>query len=347
MPMFNIPPHTRSRLVEELPHQIYIEVTNRCNSLCASCPLTYNHFLPYEPKHHLTWENFRRIVDHLPHIERAVLHGIGEPLLNKDLPRFVAHLKDRGAEVLFNTNAILLDQKRGDALASAGLDELRVSMDAVTPELYAQLRGVDRLPQVIRNLEAFIQRHGGRASPKVSLWWVAMQANLPQLPEFVRLAAQIGISEVYLQRLVYFGGGEQVDENTTMKAKQSLHAALEQRQARLVSECEELAVELGVNFLASGATTPSESISSKGAHPWQGCMRPWILMYITANGTALPCCISPFATQDYAQIMLGNVLERPMAEIWNGAPYQELRSAVLSEAPAPWPCQFCGVKWSL
>ncbi len=345
--MFNIPLHARSLLVEELPTQLYIEVTNRCNSLCISCPLTYNHFLPYEPKRHLSWGDFRRLVDQYARLDRVVLHGIGEPLLNKDLPRFVAHLKERGAEVLFNTNAILLDQKRGDALVAAGLDELRVSLDAATPELYAQLRGVDRLPQVVRNIEAFITRHGGREQPKLSLWWVAMQANLQQLPDFVRLAAQLGVSEVYLQRLAYFGGGEQIGEITTMKAEQSLYSVLEQQQAQLVSDCEKLAAELGLAFWASGATTPFESVSAKGPHPWQGCMRPWMLMYITANGTAAPCCISPFAIQDYAQLILGNVLESSVAEVWNGAPYQELRSAVLSDAPAPWPCQFCGVKWSL
>jgi molybdenum cofactor biosynthesis enzyme MoaA len=200
--MFNISPHARALTRNELPTQVYLEVTNYCNSLCISCPLTYNHFLPYEAKHHLAWEDFCRIVDQFPRLERVVLHGIGEPLLNKDLPRFVAYLKERNAHVIFNTNAILLNQKRGDALAAAGLDELRVSLDAITPDLYAQLRGVDRLPQVIDNLTAFIARHGGRERPKVSLWWVAMQANLPQLPDFVRLAAQIGVAEVYLQRLV-------------------------------------------------------------------------------------------------------------------------------------------------
>jgi MoaA/NifB/PqqE/SkfB family radical SAM enzyme len=345
--MINIPLETRSHLVNDLPTQLYIEVTNRCNSRCASCPLTYDHFLPYEAKHHLTWEDFRRIVDQFPRLDRVVLHGIGEPLLNKDLPRFIRYLKKRGATVLFNTNAILLDQKRGDALAGANLDELRVSLDAITPELYAQLRGVDRLPQVTRNLKAFIKRHGGLNHPRVSLWWVAMQANLSQLPDFVRLAAEIGVPEVYLQRLVFFGEGEKIGDNTTMEAGQSLYAVLEQQQTENIREAERLAVQMNLSFRASGATTPSESISASGTNPWQGCRRPWILMYITANGTALPCCIAPFATHDYAQIMLGNVLNRPVAEVWNSTSYQELRTAVLSEAPAPWPCQHCGVKWSL
>ena len=159
--------HDRTTIAAELPRQVYIEVTNRCNSLCASCPLTYDHFLPFEPKHHLTWPQFRRIVDQLPRIERAVLHGIGEPLLNPQLPRFVAHLKERGAHVLFNTNAVLLDERRGDALCEAGLDELRVSLDAVTPALYAQLRGIDKLPQILANLRAFVARHSGQVQPRV------------------------------------------------------------------------------------------------------------------------------------------------------------------------------------
>ena len=344
---FLIPPENRAALVGELPRQLYIEVTNYCNSSCISCPLTYDHFLPIEPKHHLGWEEFRSIVDQFPHLERVVLHGIGEPLLNAELPRFVYYLKERGTHVLFNTNGILLDQKRGDALVDAGLDELRVSIDAVTSELYARLRGVDALDRIINNLKVFIQRHGGREQPLVSLWLVGMQANLHQLSDFVRLGAEIRVPEVYLQRLVYLGNNLPIGEGTTMEAEQSLFNILEQKQEQYILDCEHLARELDVIFHASGATTPHESISEKNPFPWQGCLRPWNLMYITANGTALPCCISPFAAADYSRILLGNVLEQPIFDVWNGSRYKQLRLKVMSENPAPWPCQDCGIKWSL
>lgn len=338
---------TRGLVESELPRQVYFEVTNRCNSLCASCPLTYDHFLRFEPKHHLSWAQFHTVVDQLPSVERAVLHGIGEPLLNPELPRFIAHLKGRGAYVLFNTNALLLDEARGDALVEAGLDELRVSLDAVTPELYHELRGINKLPQILANLRAFMARHGGRERPRASLWFTGMQANLEQLPAFVRLGAELGVPEVYLQRLVYFGGGERIADGATMVPEQSLYGTLEQRQAELIAACEALAAELGVLFKASGATTPGESVAVKGAHPWQGCFRAWTLIYVTANGNLLPCCIAPFAAPDYPGIVLGNAFERPLAELWNGARYQELRSAVLSTDPGPWPCRNCGVRWSL
>ena len=337
----------RSLIVKELPRQVYIEVTNYCNSRCVSCPLTYDHFLADEPKHHLGWEEFLQITDQLPQIERAVLHGIGEPLLNKELPRFVAHLKRRGANVTFNSNGVLLNQDRGDALVSAGLDELRISIDATSPELYARLRGIDVLPKIIANLKAFVTRHGGRNAPRVSLWLVGMQVNLHQIPDFVRLGAEIGVPEVYLQRLVYFGNDIKPGDDTTMQSAQTLFETLEDQQYTLIQQSEKLANALGVVFRSSGATTPSESVQVKGAHPWQGCMRPWMLMYITANGTALPYCISPFAASEYRSIILGNVLAQPLTEVWNDAQYRDLRDSVLSTNPAPWPCQFCGVKWSL
>lgn len=338
----------RGAIAPDLPRQVYIEVTNRCNSLCGSCPLTYDHFLPFEPKHHLKWEQFRTIVDQLPVIERAVLHGIGEPLLNSELPRFIAHLKERGAYVLFNSNAVLLTQAKGDQLAAAGLDELRVSMDGATREMYRRLRGIDKFDQIIANVRAFItrQRERGLEHPRVSFWFVGMQENIHQLPDFVRLAADVGVSEAYLQRMTYFGDGEMA-RDATARAENALYGTLEEQQAQLLAESEVLAHLLGLRFQASGATTPGESMEVKGAHPWQGCYRPWTLTYITANGTILPCCIAPFATTAFPQIMLGNVFERPLAEVWNDKPYIELRTAVLSENPAPWPCQHCGVRWSL
>jgi MoaA/NifB/PqqE/SkfB family radical SAM enzyme len=342
----------RGPLARSLPRQLYIEVTNRCNSLCKSCPLTYDHFLQWEPKHHLGWDEFLRIVDQVPVIERVVLHGIGEPLLNPDLPRMVAHLKARGAHVLFNTNAVLLDEARGDALTKAGLDELRISLDALTPELYHKLRGIDKLPRILSNIKAFAARRREQRGlethqPAVSLWFVGMQENLHELPDIVRFAISTGVPEVHLQRLVYFGDGATLDDDVTAVREQSLHATLQDLQQRMVQECEALARANNLKFTASGATTPGESLAVNGKSPWHGCYRPWSLMYITATGNALPCCIAPFAVTDYEQIMLGNVLRDGIESVWNGAQYQSLRGAVLSDGPAPWPCQHCGVKWSL
>ncbi|MCX6024594.1 MAG: hypothetical protein NTZ05_23250 [Chloroflexi bacterium] len=98
-----------------LPTQLYIEVTNRCQSLCTTCPLTFGGL---EPNKDLTWDEFRLIVGQFPTLERVVLHGIGEPLLNRNLAKFILYLKEhRGSYCLFNSNAISLTPARAPGRA--------------------------------------------------------------------------------------------------------------------------------------------------------------------------------------------------------------------------------------
>ena len=69
-------------------------------------------------------------------------------------------------------------------------------------------------------------------------------------------------------------------------------------------------------------------------------------MYVTANGNVLPCCISPFAERNYDSLILGNVFERPLVEIWNDHLYQKFRNDLQSDSPHD-ACKNCGVRWSL
>src|SRR5207237_10444508 len=105
-----------------VPREVYIEPTNRCNELCQTCPRT---FFQREPEADLDLERFKRVLDQFPSVERVVLHGVGEPLLARELPEMVAEAHRRGARVLFNTNALALHRRLAEQLVSAGLDELR------------------------------------------------------------------------------------------------------------------------------------------------------------------------------------------------------------------------------
>ena len=76
--------------------------------LCTTCPRTYEEL---EPPTEMSWALFTRIVDQMPNFARAVLHGVSEPMLVKNLPRMVRYLKDRGTYVLFNTNGTVLNER--------------------------------------------------------------------------------------------------------------------------------------------------------------------------------------------------------------------------------------------
>ena len=103
--------HPEAQLGPTAHHEpicLYLETTNRCNLLCTTCPRTYEQL---EPEADMPWELFTSLIDQCPNIARVVLHGVGEPMLVKDLAQRVAYLKARNIYVLL-TPTELSSQKQ-------------------------------------------------------------------------------------------------------------------------------------------------------------------------------------------------------------------------------------------
>ncbi|MEA2937434.1 MAG: hypothetical protein QOC56_938, partial [Alphaproteobacteria bacterium] len=168
------------------PVCLYLEVTNRCNLLCTTCPRTYAEL---EPPADMAWDLFVKIVEQVPDLARAVLHGVGEPMLVKRLPDMVRYLKDRGVHVLFNTNGTVLNERNGRALIATGLDELRVSLDASNAKSYVKVRGKNYFDRILKNVAAFraLQEREGNDKPMVSAWLTGLRETIAELPAFVRI----------------------------------------------------------------------------------------------------------------------------------------------------------------
>ncbi len=337
------PPGAGAELVP-LPGELYLETTNRCNERCDQCPRTH---LKREPDRDLSLAEVIQITDQLPRLERVVLHGLGEPLLNPELPAIIAHLRRRGAYVLFNSNATALSERLGRALIAADLNELRVSLDGATPHTYARVRGVNErtLPKIMRNLAAFtrLQRELRAERPRLSFWFTAMRENLRELPGLVDIALEAGVREIYVQRLIYFDAG-------LAREEQALFRSAQEEELAIIRQTEQRCQEHGLDFRATGATTPIEYLSRTAEEierrPWSPCQRPRKLAYISATGNVFSCCFAPFHPGLASTRILGNVFEQPLADIWNGPRYQAFRAAFDSDEP--WDqCAGCGSKWSL
>ena len=323
------------------PVCLYLEVTNRCNLLCETCPRTFEDL---EPPADMSWELFTSIIDQVPNIARVVMHGVGEPMLVKNLPRMIRYLKARGIYALFNTNGTLLTPRKQRELIETGLDELRVSLDAADAKTFLAVRGKDMFDRIVRNIGSFtaLQQQLGATKPLVSMWLTGLKETIGQLPDFVRLAAEIGVREVHLQRLVFDEAGFGL-----ARAESALFAHTRAEEDAAIGAAQAIAVQLGVRLNASGATEPGLSLQATAeARPWSTCRRPWSLMYFTAHGRALPCCIAPFSARGYENYTLGDATQQSLAEIWNSPAYRDFRSTLLSDAP-PKPCQNCGMRWSL
>ena len=137
-----------------------VSLTDRCNLRCSYCmPADGLSWLPGLDV--LTDDEVVRLVGIA--VTRLGVRKVrftgGEPLLRRGLVGIVAAAarlrtdEDRPPELSFTTNGIGLD-KQIVALASAGLDRVNVSLDSLDRERYAALARRDRLPDVLKGLEA-------------------------------------------------------------------------------------------------------------------------------------------------------------------------------------------------
>src|SRR5260221_12532608 len=186
-------------------------------------------------------------------LQRAVLHGVGEPMLVRNLANMVRYLKDRGTYVLFNTNGTLLNERNGRALIEGGLDELRVSLDASNAKSFVAVRGKDYFGRILRNVRAFrnLQEREGSDRPRVSLWLTGLKETIAELPAFVEVAAEIGGREVYLQRLGFFA----TDAIVLARPDQALYEQRARQEEAYVKAATEPARSDGITFSTAGSAS--------------------------------------------------------------------------------------------
>ena len=131
-----------------------ISVTDRCNLRCTYCMPEEPDWFPRDEI--LTYEELLRIVRITLRrgVRKLRLTG-GEPLVRRDLARFVSLLADQPEveDLSLTTNALLLPQTALD-LAAAGLRRINVSLDTLDGEQFRKISRRDALQGTLRGLEA-------------------------------------------------------------------------------------------------------------------------------------------------------------------------------------------------
>ena len=151
----------RGKVETDFPIHLDIETTNVCNLKCPMCPRTMliEHDA-FSPLGLMTREEYASIID------QATAHGLksiklnylGEPLAHKDVVWQVEYAKKKGVlDVMMNTNATLLRPGRAEELLKAGLDNVFVSFDAISPDLFADRRVGTSIGRVIDNVYQFVK----------------------------------------------------------------------------------------------------------------------------------------------------------------------------------------------
>jgi radical SAM protein with 4Fe4S-binding SPASM domain len=145
----------------EFPIHLDIETTNVCNLKCPMCPRTEMVAKGvFGEVGAISRERYASIIDQgAAHgIKSIKLNYLGEPLVHEDVVWQVEYAKQKGVlDVMMNTNATALSKKMSRNLLAAGIDNLFISFDAISPRLFEQQRVGTSIGKVIDNVYNFVK----------------------------------------------------------------------------------------------------------------------------------------------------------------------------------------------
>jgi radical SAM protein with 4Fe4S-binding SPASM domain len=118
----------------------------------------------------------------------------GEPLLHPKIDKMVRYAKKKGIlEVMFNTNAVLLNEEMANKLIDAGLDKIICSVDGYTPEVYEKIRVGAKFKLVLDNIKNLqrIKRERAITKPAVRVQMVDTPWNHDQIDGYIKFWGNI------------------------------------------------------------------------------------------------------------------------------------------------------------
>lgn len=178
----------------KLVETVFIELTNSCNCVCASCPQSVwrksdapGIAAPFDrPKGFMPYDRFLQIVEQAWTITDVVNFSFfGEPMLHPEFERVLDYFKGmlgKHRKLVLFSNFTLATESVMHKLIEIGLTRLRVSLDAATSETFQRIRAGSR----VKNLDG--SWHDGdrfaKTCEKVEHWF-RMKGHAATRHEFV------------------------------------------------------------------------------------------------------------------------------------------------------------------
>jgi len=172
------------------PKYFEIETVNACNARCIMCTVQeWN--LSKSDEYIMSMELFEKFVEEVSHysdwIETVCLNRDGEPTLDKHLVQRVKMLKDVGIKkVTFSTNAQNLSNELIAELLDAGLDDIMISIDGFSKNIFETIRKKLDFDKVMENTLNFIKtRNQLNSKCSIRIRAVKMDENQHELEQWL------------------------------------------------------------------------------------------------------------------------------------------------------------------
>lgn len=228
-----------------------IETTNACNMRCEMCPRTTMMTRPIES---LDMETYRKVINQIkPFPEEEwknwelfaeknygirkddmsenhfflyiipkviVLHGYGDPLLDKDMPERVKLLTEKNIPSYFSCNPANINIERSKEIFENGLGYVKYSIESTSDQQHKEIRGqasnfTEAYKKILQLLDLKKKRNY-----KTTIVITMLNLNKPdQLEEWGKLKEKFKGLDVY----IYFKSQDQLWYEDTKQQTKSIH----------------------------------------------------------------------------------------------------------------------------
>lgn len=304
-------------ILKSYPRRLVLELTNACNLNCVMCGRNAADFKPTV----FDMDIFRSFEPIMDSIEEVTLMGWGEPTIHPNFNEMLKIIDKHSARKYFCTNGMNL-KKIKDAVFDYHVDVFAVSLDGATDETNGRIRRGSKIDVIIEDLKEIvkIKKERGLKHPWINFVFCAMKSNIRELPDLVRLAAEIGIEEV---KVVYLTVFEKSLLNESLWGHDDL-------VRNVFEESIKVGNELGIVLKLPHYVGEDEA----GDKYHKDCFVSWRDFFVGSDRFVRPCMSTPIHFFEYD-------MNKDFFEMWNSKEYQNYRAIVNDQNKMDDPCKRC------
>lgn len=322
-----------------LPMHMEISTNARCNLRCIMCR-PKNVDIDYDSAR-LDLDRVAAAIDELgPTIGLLTPSSGSEPFLG-DSEFLAERCREHEIWLTVTTNGTLMTPERYAAMEDTLL-YLQVSFDSHVPELYEWIRSGAKFDRVVSNLRQVIPR-ASAVGVDTCASAVLIEETLPHLPQYVDFVADLGFHRIELQKLYHRVDVRDIDpyrRHPPELIREQVGLAVDRAKKRGLSLI--LSADKRIHYMF-GKHTSRRSDRRMADYAYYlmkrfptFCFQAAHYVRVTPDGMVYPCC------NHHESMVMGNIYEKSLIDIWQGPEYQQLRSEFFSGKPRPH-CSTCPI----
>ncbi|MBD3213900.1 MAG: radical SAM protein, partial [Candidatus Lokiarchaeota archaeon] len=298
---------------EDGPIRLQIEITDRCNFDCIMCD-RHNLQKIRTLDNIISYKTFKHMVENINPLY-LTLNGLGEPLLNTDIYKFLELCNRKHITTSMPSNMSLMNDINIEKLVSNPPTILTFSLHGTNPQSFEEITRSSTFYRCIENFEKLLATMD-RKKTIIRILCCLQSKNLEEYESMFQYLKKWELLDSFRLEPVFDFGVDSDIVPTYTQLKTAI--------ANINKDINSITERQKKLFYIIWREKLIDLLSRKTLKNESPCLTPWISTYITATGKVLPCC---YLTSE--KYVMGNIYKNSFNEIWNGKKYRAFRRLLI------------------